>query len=165
MTLLDMVVLFVLFMGLWQGFNNGLMRSLVGMFGWLLALLLASYLAKPLAPFFVSLTGSTPLSIIAAFLAIGLFVIVGLQIVLWVMSKTLQGLRLSILDKLAGAGFGLVKNLVIVLMVLSLLAPLSVNVTFGSSLSLPMRYCHWHLLRHKSPNSLLPRSVKPLPIK
>ena len=39
------------------------------------------------------------------------------------MSKTLQGLRLSILDKLAGAGFGLVKNLVIVLMVLSLLAP------------------------------------------
>ena len=42
MTLLDMVVLFVLFMGLWQGFNNGLMRSLVGMLGWLLALLLAS---------------------------------------------------------------------------------------------------------------------------
>ena len=123
MTLLDMVVLFVLFMGLWQGFNNGLMRSLVGMFGWLLALLLASYLAKPLAPFFVSLTGSTGLSIIAAFLAIGLFVIVGLQIVLWVMSKTLQGLRLSILDKLAGAGFGLVKNLVIVLMLVSLLAP------------------------------------------
>jgi len=123
MTLLDMVVLFVLFMGLWQGFNNGLMRSLVSMFGWLLALLLASYLAKPLAPFFVSLTASTPLSIIAAFLAIGLFVIVGLQIVLWVMSKTLQGLRLSILDKLAGAGFGLVKNLVIVLMLLSLLAP------------------------------------------
>ena len=123
MTLLDMLVLFVLFIGLWQGFNNGLMRSLVGMFGWLLALLLASYLAKPLAPFFVSFTGSTGLSIIAAFLAIGLFVIVGLQIVLWVMSKTLQGLRLSILDKLAGAGFGLVKNLVIVLMVLSLLAP------------------------------------------
>lgn len=93
MTLLDMVVLFVLFMGLWQGFNNGLLRSLVGMFGWLLALLLASYLAKPLAPFFVSLTGSTGLSIIAAFLAISLFVIVGLQIVLWVMSKTLQGLE------------------------------------------------------------------------
>lgn len=120
MTLLDMVVLFVLFIGLWQGFNNGLMRSLVGMFGWLLALLLASYLKQAtLAPFFVSLTGSTGLSIIAAFLAIGLFVIVGLQIVLWVMSKKLcKVLGFRHLDKLAGAGFGLVKNLVILLMVL-----------------------------------------------
>lgn len=123
MTILDMVVLFVLFMGVWQGFHNGLMRSLVGMFGWLMALLLASYLAKPFAPFFSSFTDSPVLSTIAAFLAIALFVIIGLQLVLWVMSKTLQGLRLSILDKLAGAGFGLLKNLVIVLMLLSLLAP------------------------------------------
>ena len=130
MTLLDMVVLVVLVIGLWQGFNNGLMRSLVGMFGWILALLLASYLAKPLSPFFATLTDSPVLSTIAAFLAIALFVIIGLQLVLWVMSKTLQGLRLSILDKLAGAGFGLAKNLVIVLMLLSLLSPFANQSAF-----------------------------------
>lgn len=130
MTFLDMVVLLILLMGLWQGFNNGLMRSVVAMFGWLLAFLLASYLAKPLSPFFYSLTDSSALSTIAAFLAIGLFVIIGLQIILWVMSKTLQGLRLSILDKLSGAGFGLAKNLVVVLMLLSLLAPLVGQSTF-----------------------------------
>lgn len=123
MTLLDMIVLLALMLGLWQGFQHGLMRSVVGMFGWLMALLLASYLAKPLAPFFSSLTDSPVLSTMAAFLAIALFVIIGLQLVLWVMSKTLQGLRLGIVDKLAGAGFGLLKNLVMVLMLLSLVAP------------------------------------------
>ena len=124
MNVLDVLILVVLVSGLWQGFNHGLLKSVVSMLGWLLALLVASYLAKPLAPFFTSFTSSPVLNMMAAFLCVALFVIVGLQLVLWVMNKTLQGLRLTLLDKIGGAIFGCGKNVLVMLLLLSVLVPL-----------------------------------------
>ena len=113
----------MLVVGLWQGYRNGLMRSLVGLFGWLIALIAATYLAKPFASFFASFTDSSVLAIMMAFLAVALAIIVILQLVLWVLSGALKGLKLSIVDQLAGAVFASAKNLLVILMVLSVVAP------------------------------------------
>lgn len=119
----DSMILFMLVIGLWQGYRNGLMRSLVGLFGWLIALIAATYLAKPLAPFFVSFTDSAVLATVMAFLAVALAIIVLLQLVLWALTGALKGLKLGIIDKLAGALFASGKNLLVILLLLSVVAP------------------------------------------
>lgn len=123
MSVLDIIILVFLVSGLWQGFNHGLMRSLVSLFGWLFAFIFATFFAKPLAPLFTSVVDSPVLSVIAAFIAVALGVIVGLQLILWVMSRTLKGLKLSFVDKLAGAVFAVAKNLMIILLIISVAAP------------------------------------------
>ncbi len=128
--MLDIIIFISLFFGLWQGFQVGLLRSLVSLFGWLFALIFATYFAKPLSGFFIGLSNSPILTVLIAFIVVALCVIVGLQMILWVMSKTLSGLKLSILDKLAGAVFGISKNLMVILLVFSLIAPFIQNSQF-----------------------------------
>lgn len=130
MNALDIVILLVVFFGLWQGFNAGLLRSVVSLFGWLFALIFATYFAKSLAYLFVGFTSSPALSVLMAFIVVALFVIIGLQLILWVMSKTLKTLKLGILDKIGGAAFACAKNVLAVLLVLSLLTPFLKNTSF-----------------------------------
>lgn len=130
MNLLDIGILLALFFGLWQGFRLGLIRSLVSLFGWLFALVSATYFAKPMSPFFAGIVDSPMLTVVLAFIAIALIVIIVLQVVQWLLSKTMQGLKLSPLDKLGGAIFGCGKNLLAVLVLLSMLTPLFHNSRF-----------------------------------
>lgn len=123
MSILDSIILIVLVLGLWQGYRNGLMRSLVGLFGWLIALVFATYFAKFATLLFIGFTDSPVLAGVMAFLAVALLVIVLLQLVLWLMQQTLKGLKLGILDKLAGAIFASAKNLLVILLILSVVAP------------------------------------------
>lgn len=127
MSFIDIIILLMLFFGLWQGFRMGLMRSLVSLFGWLFALVFATYFARPLSPLFVGMVDSPVLTMVISFIAVALGVIVALQIVLWIMKKTMDGLRLSPLDKLGGAIFGVAKNLLVVLVMISLFSPLMHN--------------------------------------
>lgn len=123
MTIVDSIIILMLVIGLWQGYRNGFLRSIVGMFGWLIALILATYFAKSFAPFFAGFTDSSVLAVVMSFLAVALVIIVLLQLVLWAMQGTLKGLKLSIVDRLAGAIFACGKNLLVILLVLSVVAP------------------------------------------
>lgn len=77
-------------LGLWRGFRLGLMRSLVGLFGWLVALILATFFAKPLSPLLFGVFDSPISALVGAFILIALAVLIVLQLVLWVMSGTLK---------------------------------------------------------------------------
>jgi len=126
MTAIDALIGGFVLLGLWQGYRAGLLRALVGMFGWLIALMAATVLARPFAPWVADwLSIDTPW--VASFVVLALAVVVGLHIVLWLLRRTLQGLRLGFLDRLAGAGFGAARNLLVVLVVLSTLVPLTVD--------------------------------------
>ncbi|OPH37267.1 CvpA family protein [Moraxella atlantae] len=129
MTAIDALIGGFVLLGLWQGYRAGLLRALVGMFGWLIALMAATVLARPFAPWVADwLSIDTPwLAWVASFVVLALAVVVGLHIVLWLLRRTLQGLRLGFLDRLAGAGFGAARNLLVVLVVLSTLVPLTVD--------------------------------------
>lgn len=130
MSFLDICILVVLILGLWRGFRVGLLRSLVGLFGWLFALVLATFLAKPLSPLFASFFANEISSIITAFLMVAITVISVLHLILWLMSRTLKGLKLSFLDKLAGAVFGFGRNFLAVLLLISVVAPFAERTNF-----------------------------------
>lgn len=123
MSFLDIVILGSLVLGLWRGFRLGLMRSLVGLFGWLVALILATFFAKPLSPLLFGVFDSPISALVGAFILIALAVLIVLQLVLWVMSGTLKGLKLSFLDKLTGAGFGIARNFLAILLIINVIAP------------------------------------------
>lgn len=123
MSIIDSVIVFLLVIGLIQGYRNGLLRSLVGMFGWLAALVVATFFAKSFSPFFLTFTDSPVLAVMMTFLALALLVVIVLQIVLWLMQTTLKGLKLSVVDRLAGAGFACGKNLLVILLALSVIVP------------------------------------------
>lgn len=127
MSVLDIAIVLVLLFGLWQGFQAGLMQSVVSLFGWLIALIGATYFAKPLSGVFVGIVDSPVLTVVISFMAIALCVIVILQVALWLMRKSLAGLHLSIVDKLGGAIFAVAKNILVILLVLSLIAPIIRN--------------------------------------
>lgn len=124
------MILVLLFTGLWRGFRLGFMRSLVGLFGWFFALIFASFFAKPLAPLFLGFFDNEISSLVASFLAVAGLVLVVLQCILWVVSRALKGLRLSFLDKLAGAVFGFAKNALAILLLISVIAPFVQQTNF-----------------------------------
>lgn len=123
MSIIDSVILFLLVVGLIQGYRNGLLRSLVGMFGWLFALVIATFFAKSFASFFMAFTDSAVLAVVMAFLAVAIGIVMLLQLVLWALRSTLKGLKLSMVDRLAGAFFACGKNLLVILLSLSVIAP------------------------------------------
>lgn len=130
MAILDILILMGLVIGLWQGFSAGLLKSLVGLFGWLVALIFATYFAKPLSPMLAGLFDTPVLTLLASFILVALFVLIGLHLMLWVMSHTLKGLKLGILDKLAGAFFGVGKNFLMILLLLSAISPFIQHASF-----------------------------------
>lgn len=129
MTAIDALIGGFVLLGLWQGYRAGLLRALVGMFGWLVALMTATVLARPLAPWVAGWLGIETdwLARVASFAVLAVAVVLTLHVVLWVLRRTLQGLRLGFLDRLAGAGFGAARNLLVVLVGLSTLVPLTAD--------------------------------------
>lgn len=129
MTAIDVLIGGFVLLGLWQGYRAGLLRALVGMFGWLIALMAATVLARPFSPLVASWLGIEYdwLARIASFAMVAVIIVLVLHVVLWLIRRFLQGLRLGFLDRLAGAGFGAARNVLVVLVMLSTVVPLTVN--------------------------------------
>lgn len=130
MSVLDIFILVALVLGLWRGFQTGLLRSLVGLFGWLFALIFATFFAKPFSPFLAGFFDSQIITLVASFVVVALFVLIGLHLILWVMSHTLKGLKLGFLDKITGAICGVGKNLLAILLLMSVIVPFVQNANF-----------------------------------
>lgn len=123
MNTLDIVVAVIVLLGLARGFQKGLIKSFIGLIGWLVALVAASKLASSTAHLFAGWVSSPQLQIALGFLLIVLVVVTLLQIVGMLVENILSGLNLKILDRFAGGVFGAAKGVLIVLIILSLTAP------------------------------------------
>ena len=124
MAWLDIIITFVVFMGLWRGFRAGVIKTLAALVSWLLALIIASKMADDFAYWFVGITDSQVLQIAMAFLAVMLAVVVGVQLIASTLTKTASALKLGFLDRLAGGVLGAGVGVLKVLIVLSIIAPL-----------------------------------------
>lgn len=126
MNTLDIIILAIMVLGLAKGFYTGFIKSFVNVIGWLLALVLGSYFAADMAPW---ITNNVPalsakLSLVLGFLMIVLAVISLLTIISFIMNQLLETLNLKILDRVAGGVFGAAKGLLVVLVMMSLTAPM-----------------------------------------
>ena len=125
---LDIVIAIVVLIGLWRGFQTGLIKTAVGLMGWFVALIVATRLATSIAPQLSSLVANPVLQTALAFLIVVIVILAIMHLLAFIFSSALKTLNLSVLDKVAGGVLGAAKNTLMVLVVLSISAPLLVQL-------------------------------------
>ncbi|CAN6960833.1 MULTISPECIES: CvpA family protein [Psychrobacter] len=125
---LDIVIAIVVLIGLWRGFQVGLIKTAVGLAGWFIALIAATRLAGSVAPQLSGIVQNPVLQMATAFLLVVIIILAIMHIVAFAFSGVLKTLRLGIVDKMAGGVLGAAKNVLMVLVVLSVSAPLLVKM-------------------------------------
>lgn len=121
---LDIVIAIVVLIGLWRGFQVGLIKTAVGLVGWLIALIAATRLAGSIAPQLSGLVENPVLQTALAFLLVVVIILAIMHLLAFVFATALKGLRLGVVDKIGGAALGAAKNVLMVLVALSISAPL-----------------------------------------
>ncbi len=107
MTTLDLIIVAVVVLGALRGFFTGALSPLAGTVGVLLAFWLGLLLMEPVGKLVVfSLSLSERLEPILGFVVTFTVVVVGVFVVTKLAERTLEGLRLSFVNKLAGVVFG-----------------------------------------------------------
>ena len=125
---LDIVIAVVVLIGLWRGFQVGLIKTAVGLVGWFIALIAASRLAASVAPQLAGIIQNPVLQMAGAFLLVVIAILAIMHLVAFIFSGVLKTLRLGVLDKMAGGILGAAKNVLMVLVILSISAPLLVQM-------------------------------------
>lgn len=125
---LDILIAIIVLIGLWRGFKAGLVKAAFGLVGWFIALVAASRLADSVAPQMAGLVQSPVLQMALAFLLVVLIVIASMHLLALVFSSALKALNLGFIDKIGGAVVGAGKNILVVLVMLSVVAPLLVQM-------------------------------------
>ena len=128
MSVLDIVIAIVVLIGVWRGFQVGLIKTAVGLVGWFIALIAATRLAGSVSPQLSGVVQSPVLQMALAFLLVVIVILAVMNLVAFVFSGVLKTLRLGVVDKMAGGGLGAAKNVLMVLVVLSVTAPLLVQM-------------------------------------
>ena len=125
---LDIVIAVIVLIGLWRGFQVGLIKTAVGLLGWFIALIAATRLASIIAPQLSAIVQSPVLQTALAFLLVVIIILAIMHLLAFVFSSALKTLRLGIVDKIGGAVLGATKNILMVLVFLSISAPLLVQL-------------------------------------
>ena len=125
---LDIIIAIVVLIGLWRGFQAGLIKTAVGLMGWFVALIVATRLATSIAPQLSSVVANPVLQTALAFLIVVIIILAIMHLLAFIFSSALKTLNLSVLDKMAGGVLGAAKNTLMVLVVLSISAPLLVQL-------------------------------------
>ena len=117
---LDIVIAIVVLIGLWRGFQVGLIKTAVGLVGWFIALIAATRLAGSVSPQLSGVVQSPVLQMALAFLLVVIVILAVMHLAAFAFSGVLKTLRLGVVDKMAGGVLGAAKNVLMVL-VLSLI--------------------------------------------
>lgn len=156
--MLDVIVLAVLAVGLWQGVSDGFVKSLCSFAGFLVGLLVAYtfYLmvGEKIAPHLGKNVQAAP---IVAFIILWLAVPIAMNFAGIVLTKFLDFICLGGLNKIGGAGFGVVKyflgaTLVLYALVMMNMVPMETvdNSFFGNKMIALAEHIMEHLREVKS---------------
>lgn len=111
MAAIDIVILILLGLGAYEGYKKGLLLSIVGLIGFVLAIILGVYFMDPVSKWLATkldeLTFAFP---IMAFLIVFAITLLFVQIIGWILKKLMDLVLLGGLDSLAGALLGIVKT-------------------------------------------------------
>lgn len=131
--ILDFIIATFVIFGMWSGYQAGLIQSLVSFFGWFVALAAGTRLASVFAPVFSAITESEVLQIALGFLLVVLLVVVIIQITAFILKKLLHSLNMTLLDRITGAVFAVARNVLVVLVLMSVFAPVLVTTSLFKS--------------------------------
>lgn len=120
---LDLLILATITLCVWRGFQLGLIRSVLSLMGWLVGLYVGSRYARELAPSFSEWIETPAFQTVSAFLLLIFSVFLVFRLLSALLVSVLQALALRPLERLAGAAFGAAKGGLIVLILISVVAP------------------------------------------
>ena len=123
MNTIDIVILIILLIGGLNGLRQGFIKAFANLVGWVFALIIASKYSANLAPFMLSLSSDPVVQKITAFAFIVLVIVVATWIVSHLLNSILKSLKLGPLNRLAGAAFGTLKGLLVVLITMQGIGP------------------------------------------
>jgi membrane protein required for colicin V production len=108
---IDIVILVLIALGAYEGYKKGLLMSIVGLIGFVLAIILGVYFMEPVSKMLAErldeLTFAFP---IMAFLIVFVITLLLLNIAGWILKKMMDMILLGSLDSIAGAILGIVKS-------------------------------------------------------
>ncbi|MCB1889017.1 MAG: CvpA family protein [Rhodocyclaceae bacterium] len=119
MTAFDIVVIGLLAICAGLGFWRGFVSEVLAIAAWVVAIVLARLFTVPLAEQMIFIEGELVRQA-AAFLAILIGTLMAGGILRWILRELLKAAGLGAADRILGAGFGVVKGLVIALVVVLL---------------------------------------------
>ncbi|MGP4848930.1 CvpA family protein, partial [Marinobacter sp. 1Y8] len=96
---LDIVIAIVVLIGLWRGFQVGLIKTAIGLVGWFIALIAATRLAGVVSPQLTGIVQNPVLQMAMAFLLVVIAILAVMHLMAFVFSGVLKTLRLGVLDK------------------------------------------------------------------
>jgi membrane protein required for colicin V production len=124
MTLFDLAVIAIVGLSVLLSVIRGLVREVLALAAWGVAFFAANVLAAKVAPWMPAAFASEELRLLAAFACVFLGVLIVMSVLAMLASRLVKNAGLGMEDRLLGAGFGLARGLLVV-MILVLLAGLT----------------------------------------
>ncbi len=110
MEAVDIVLLILIGLGAYEGYKKGLLLSIVGLIGFVLAIVLGVYFMDPVSKWLATQVDELSFAFpIAAFLIIFFIILIFVNLAGWVLKKMMDMILLGGFDSLAGAILGIVK--------------------------------------------------------
>lgn len=127
LTWIDAVFLAVLALSMLAGFVRGFVREALGLAAWVVALMVARVLAEPVAELMSGFIESFDARLVLAFILVIFAVILLCGIVIRLVHAAIEWVGMGLLNRVAGAAFGVARGAVILLIatVLITLTPLA----------------------------------------
>lgn len=127
LTWIDALFLAVLTLSMLAGFVRGFVREALGLAAWVVALMVARVLAEPVADLMSGVIESFDARLVLAFILVIFAVILLCGIVIRLVHAAVEWVGMGLLNRVAGAAFGLARGAVILLVatVLITLTPLA----------------------------------------
>lgn len=126
LTWIDMLFIAVMVLSMLAGFARGLVREALGLAAWVAALVAAKTLAEPVAAMLDGVIESFDVRLVLAFVLVVLAVILLGGVVIRLLHAAIVWAGMGFLNRLAGATFGLIRGVAVLLVatVLLTLTPL-----------------------------------------
>lgn len=124
MTILDYVVLGIIFVSILVSIMRGFVREILSLAGWVIAFMTAGSFAGQFEPMLPSSITGESLRILIAFVVVFISVLLVMMLVTMLLSSAIKSVGLGFIDRLLGAFFGFLRGFVVV-MILVLIAGLT----------------------------------------
>jgi membrane protein required for colicin V production len=158
MELVDWAIVLVMVLAVLGGLTQGFFRSVFSLGGLLLGLVLAAWNYDRIAGLLLPLVRIQPVADAIGFLLIALLVMALAGITGNVLAKTVHGMGLGCLDRLAGAAFGFLQGALLVTLVVLVTVAFFPQAHWLAEAKLPsLFFGACHLSTHMSPAELAER--------
>ncbi|WP_092007105.1 CvpA family protein [Polaromonas sp. OV174] len=115
MTVLDWVLLGVLFFSMLLGAWRGLVYEVLSVLGWALSFYLAQWFAPQVATWLPLQSASEPVRYAAAFVLVFIAAVFAAGLLAFLVKKLIEAIGLRPVDRLLGAAFGVLRGVILVL--------------------------------------------------